>query len=60
MSIATIGAFIIGNYPETIIVMLLYQIGEFFQDLAVRRSKRSITDLMDIRPDYCDFFIFLY
>ncbi len=51
MSVATIGAFIIGEYPEAVAVMLFYQVGEYFQDLAVRRSRRSITELMDIRPD---------
>ncbi|MCQ2443906.1 MAG: cadmium-translocating P-type ATPase [Mailhella sp.] len=51
MSISTIGAFGIGEYPEAVAVMLFYQIGEFFQSLAVRRSRRSIASLMDIRPD---------
>ena len=51
MSLSTIGAFIIGEYPEAVAVMLFYQVGEFFQDLAVRRSRKSIADLMDIRPD---------
>lgn len=51
MSISTIGAFVIGEYPEAVAVMLFYQIGEFFQDTAVRRSRKSISDLMDIRPD---------
>jgi Cd2+/Zn2+-exporting ATPase len=54
MSVATIGAFAIGEYPEAVAVMLFYQIGEYFQSLAVRRSKKSITDLMDIRPDYAN------
>lgn len=54
MSIATIGAFAIGQYPEGVAVMLFYQIGEFFQDLAVNRSRRSIAELMDIRPDYAN------
>ncbi len=54
MSIATIGAFAIGEYPEAIGVMLFYQIGEFFQQLAVKKSKKSIADLMDIRPDYAN------
>jgi len=54
MSIATIGAFAIGEYPEAAGVMLFYQIGEMFQDLAVNRSKKSITSLMDIRPDYAN------
>lgn len=54
MSIATIGAFIIGNFPEAVAVMLFYQVGEYFQDMAVSRSKKSITDLMDIRPDFAN------
>ncbi len=52
MSIATIGAFIIGQYAEGVGVMLFYQVGELFQDVAVHRSRKSISDLMDIRPDY--------
>ena len=52
MSLATIGAFVIGEAPEAVGVMLFYQIGEYFQDRAVEKSKKSITDLMDIRPDY--------
>jgi len=52
MSIATIGAFAIGQYPEGVAVMLFYQVGEGFQELAVTRSKRSIADLMGLRPDY--------
>ena len=51
MSISTIGAFGIGEYPEAVAVMLFYQIGEWFQDMAVDRSRRSISGLMDIRPD---------
>lgn len=51
MSVSTIGAFVIGEYPEAIAVMLFYQVGEFFQSLAVKRSRKSISDLMDIRPD---------
>ena len=51
MSLSSIGAFFIGEYPEAVAVMLFYQVGEFFQDLAVHRSRRSISDLMDIRPD---------
>ncbi len=51
MSLSTIGAFIISEYPEAVAVMLFYQIGEFFQTLAVNRSRKSITALMDIRPD---------
>ena len=51
MSLSTVGAFIIGEYPEAVAVMLFYQVGEFFQDMSVRRSRRSIAALMDIRPD---------
>ena len=54
MSIATIGAFVIGEYPEGIGVMLFYQIGELFQSLAVASSRKSIASLMDIRPDYAN------
>lgn len=51
MSIATLGAFVVGEYPEAAAVMLFYQIGELFEDMAVKRSRRSIKDLMDICPD---------
>ena len=51
MSIATIGAFFVGDYPEAVAVMLFYQVGELFQSYAVNRSRRSISELMDIRPD---------
>lgn len=51
MFIATIGAFLIGEYPEAVAVMLFYQIGEFFQHRAVDQSRKSIAELMDIRPD---------
>lgn len=54
MSLATIGAFSIKEYPEAVMVMVLYQIGEYFQDKAVEKSKKSISDLMDIRPDYAN------
>jgi Zn2+/Cd2+-exporting ATPase len=54
MSIATVGAFAIGEYPEGVAVMLFYQIGELFQDMAVDRSRKSIASLMDIRPDYAN------
>lgn len=54
MSLATIGALIIGDYLEAVLVMLLYQIGEAFQSYAVIKSKKSVTDLMDIRPDYAN------
>ena len=51
MSVATIGALVIGEYPESVFVMLFYQIGELFQNLAVEKSRRSIKDLMDICPE---------
>ncbi|MGB4661406.1 MAG: heavy metal translocating P-type ATPase [Mobilitalea sp.] len=54
MSIATIGAFFVGEYPEGAAVMLLYLIGELFQDMAVGHSRKSISALMDIRPDYAN------
>ena len=54
MSIATIGAFIIGEYPEGVAVMLFYQVGELFQSIAVNRSRKSISALMDIRPDFAN------
>jgi Cd2+/Zn2+-exporting ATPase len=57
MGIATVGAFAIGQYPEGVAVMLFYQIGEFFQDMAVNRSRRSISALMDIRPDFANLLI---
>lgn len=54
MVIATLGAFAIRQYPEGVAVMLFYQLGELFQDLAVNRSRKSITSLMDIRPDFAN------
>ena len=51
MAVATIGAFVIGEFPEAVAVMLFYQVGELFQDYAVDKSRKSITSLMDIRPD---------
>ena len=54
MSIATIGAICVGEYPEAVMVMLLYRIGEYFQDKAVEKSRHSISELMDIRPDYAN------
>ena len=51
MAVATIGAFAIGEFPEAVAVMLFYQVGELFQDYAVDKSRKSITSLMDIRPD---------
>ncbi len=54
MTVATIGAMAIGEYPEGVAVMLFYQVGEAFQDMAVNRSRRSIASLMDIRPDFAN------
>ena len=54
MTIATVGAFLVSEYPEAVAVMLFYQVGELFQDYAVHRSRKSIADLMDIRPDYAN------
>ena len=54
MSIATIGAFFIGEYPEAVAVMLFYQIGEVFQGYAVNKSRKSISSLMNIRADYAN------
>ena len=54
MALATIGAFVLGEFPEAVEVMLFYQIGELFQSYAVGKSRQSITALMDIRPDYAN------
>lgn len=54
MSIASIGAFFVGEFPEGVAVMLFYQVGELFQDYAVNQSRKSISNLMDIRPDYAN------
>lgn len=54
MSIATIGAITISDYTEAIAVMIFYQIGEYFQDYAVKKSRKSISELMDIKPDYAN------
>lgn len=54
MTVASLGAFLIGDYPEAIAVMIFYCIGEFCQNAAIRRSKKSVSDLMDIRPDYAN------
>ena len=54
MVLATVGALAIGEYPEAVIVMVLYQIGEMLQDYAVEKSKKSISSLMNIRPDYAN------
>lgn len=57
MSIATIGAFLVGEYPEAVAVMLFYQIGEALQDVAVNKSRKSIKALMNIKPDYANIFL---
>ena len=54
MTVATVGAFATGEYPEAVFVMLFYQVGEFFQDRAVDKSRRNIAALMDIRPDWAN------
>ena len=54
MTVATIGAFGIGEFPEAVAVMLFYQVGELFQSYAVDKSRKSIASLMDIRPDYAN------
>lgn len=54
MTIATVGAMLVGEYPEGVAVMLFYQVGEWFQSYAVNKSRRSIRELMDIRPDYAN------
>lgn len=54
MSVASIGAFATGEYPEAVVVMLFDQIGELFEDYAVGKSRKSIASLMDIRPDYAN------
>lgn len=54
MTVATIGAFVLGDYAEGAAVMLFYLIGETLSDLAVEKSRRSITELMDLRPDYAN------
>ena len=54
MAVATVGAIVLGEYTEGVAVMLFYQIGELFQSYAVGKSRRNISDLMDIRPDYAN------
>ena len=56
MTIATIGAFFIGEFPEAVAVMLFYQVGELFQSYAVDKSRKSVSELMDIRPDYANLY----
>ena len=57
MTIATIGAFCIGEFPEACAVMLFYQVGELFQSYAVDKSRKSVAALMDIRPDYANVYL---
>ena len=54
MTIATLGAIIIGEYPEAVAVMLFYEVGELFQSYAINKSRKSIADMMDIRPEYAN------
>lgn len=54
MSVATVGALVLKEYHEAVMVMLLYQIGEFFQSYAIRKSRKNISDLMDIKPEYAN------
>ncbi len=54
MTIATMGAFFVGEFPEAVAVMLFYKVGELFQDCAVEESRKSVAKLMDIRPDYAN------
>ena len=54
MALATVGALCVGEYPESVFVMLFYQVGELFQSYAVGKSRQSIASLMDIRPDYAN------
>ena len=57
MSLASVGAVLIGEYPEAVAVILFYQVGEYFQDKAVSQSRKSIAELMDIRPDYANLLV---
>ena len=54
MAVASVGAFFVGDYPEAVAVMLFYQVGELFEDYAVGKSRKSIAELMNIRPDYAN------
>ena len=54
MTVATLGAILIGEYPEAVAVMLLYEIGELFQGYAINKSRKSIADMMDIKPEYAN------
>lgn len=57
MALATVGALLIQEYPEGVAVMVFYQVGELFQDIAVAKSRRSISELMDLRPDYANILV---
>jgi Zn2+/Cd2+-exporting ATPase len=57
MAVATVGAILLGDYKEGVAVMLFYQIGEWFQSYAVGKSRKNITELMDIRPDYANIYV---
>ena len=54
MTVATLGAIIIGEYPEAVAVMLFYEVGELFQSYAINKSRKSIADMMDIKPEYAN------
>ena len=54
MTIATLGAILIGEYPEAVAVMLFYEVGELFQGYAINKSRKSIADMMDIKPEYAN------
>ena len=54
MTVATIGAFSISEYPEAVAVMLFYEVGELFQGYAINKSRKSIADMMDIKPEYAN------
>jgi Cd2+/Zn2+-exporting ATPase len=54
MTVATVVAFVIGEYPEAVLVMLLSQIGEFFEEMASEKARKSISEMMDIKPDFAN------
>ena len=54
MTVATLGAIMIGEYPEAVAVMLFYEVGELFQSYAINKSRKSIADMMDIKPEYAN------
>lgn len=57
MAVATVGAMLLGDFKESVAVMLFYQIGELFQSVAVGKSRKNIAALMDIRPDYANIIV---